>query len=142
MAPWSNRNGKRGKKEGKKIVKIAVSAKNPGWLESLDERFGRASWFIIVDDKTKQWQAVANQQQRQSTQGAGIQAATTIIDREAQVLLSSNVGPKAFRVLQAGGVRMFRTDTAKQQTVAEAIAAWERGELEEIKTATGEGHHI
>ena len=139
---WSNRNGKREKKEGKKIVKIAVSAKNPGWLESLDERFGRASWFIIVDDETKKWQAVANQQQRQSTQGAGIQAATTVIDQEAQVLLSSNVGPKAFRVLQAGGVRMFRTDTAKQQTVAEAVAAWERGELEEIKTSTKEGHYI
>ncbi len=139
---WSNRNGKREKKEGEKIVKIAVSAKNPGWLESLDERFGRASWFIIVDDETKKWQAVANQQQRQSTQGAGIQAATTVIDQEAQVLLSSNVGPKAFRVLQAGGVRMFRTDTAKQQTVAEAVAAWERGELEEIKTSTKEGHYI
>jgi len=59
-------------------VKIAVSAQNPGWSASLDERFGRAAWFVIVDDETKQWQAVENMQNRQSAQGAGIQAAATL----------------------------------------------------------------
>ena len=123
-------------------MKIAVTAQKPGWTEPLDSRFGRASWFVIVDAETKKWEAAENLQNRQSAQGAGIQAAVAIIDQQAQVLLSGNVGPKAFRVLKADGVRMYRTDTAKQQTVADAVAAWERGELEEITAATTEGHSI
>jgi predicted Fe-Mo cluster-binding NifX family protein len=123
-------------------VKIAVTAQNPGWTELLDSRFGRAACFVIVDGETKDWQNVENKQNRQATQGAGIQAARTIIDAGAAVLISGNVGPKAFRVLQAASVRMFRTNPAAQKTVAEAVAAWERGELEVIQAATVEGHSI
>jgi predicted Fe-Mo cluster-binding NifX family protein len=123
-------------------MKIAVTAQNPGWTELLDTRFGRAACFVIVDGETKEWQAVENRQNRQATQGAGIQAARTIIDQGAEVLISGNVGPKAFRVLQAASVRMFRTDPAVQKTVSDAVAAWERGELEEIKAATVEGHSV
>jgi len=123
-------------------MKIAVTSQNPGWKELLDSRFGRAACFVIVDAETKEWQAVENQQNRQATQGAGIQAARTIIDQGAEVLISGNVGPKAFRVLQAGAVRMFRTDPVSQKTVADAVAAWEQGKLEEIQAATVEGHSI
>ncbi|MFA5182358.1 MAG: NifB/NifX family molybdenum-iron cluster-binding protein [Syntrophales bacterium] len=121
-------------------MKIAVTAQNHGWTELLDSRFGRAVCFVIVDGETKEWQAVENQQNRQATQGAGIQAARTIIDAGAEVLVSGNVGPKAFRVLQAASVRMFRTDPAAQKTVADAVTAWERGELAEIRAATVESH--
>lgn len=123
-------------------MKIAVTAQKPGWEELPDSRFGRAPWFILVDAEKKTWEAVENLQNRQAAQGAGIQAAATIIDREAQVLISGNVGPKAFRVLQAGGVRIYRHDAARHRTVAAAVAAWERGELEEITAATVEGHSI
>ena len=123
-------------------MKIAVTAQNPGWTELLDTRFGRAACFVVVDGETKEWQAVENQQNRQATQGAGIQAARTIIEQGAEVLISGNVGPKAFRVLQAGAVRMFRTDPASQKTVADAVADWEQGKLEEIQAATVEGHSI
>jgi len=123
-------------------MKIAVTAQKPGWTEPLDSRFGRASWFVIIDTETKKWEDAENLQNRQSAQGAGIQAAAAIIDRQAEVLLSGNVGPKAFRVLHSGGVRMYRTDVSKQQTVADAVTAWERGELEEITAATTEGHSI
>jgi len=123
-------------------MKIAVTAQNPGWTELLDSRFGRAACFVIVDGETKEWQALENQQNLQATQGAGIQAARTIIDQGVEVLISGNVGPKAFRVLQAGAVRMFRTDPTSQKTVADAVAAWEQGKLEEIKAATVEGHSV
>ncbi|HAJ26764.1 MAG TPA: dinitrogenase iron-molybdenum cofactor biosynthesis protein [Syntrophus sp. (in: bacteria)] len=123
-------------------MKIAVTAQNPGWTELLMTRFGRAACFVVVDGETKEWQAVENQQNRQATQGAGIQAARTIIEQGAEVLISGNVGPKAFRVLQAGAVRMFRTDPASQKTVADAVADWEQGKLEEIQAATVEGHSI
>ncbi|MCK9392636.1 MAG: NifB/NifX family molybdenum-iron cluster-binding protein [Syntrophales bacterium] len=123
-------------------MKIAVTAQNSGWTELLDTRFGRATCFVIVNGETKEWQAVENEQNRQATQGAGIQAARTIIDQGAEVLISGNVGPKAFRVLHAASVHMFRTDPTAQKTVSEAVAAWERGELAEIQAATVEGHSV
>jgi predicted Fe-Mo cluster-binding NifX family protein len=123
-------------------MKIAVTAQKPGWTELLDSRFGRAACFVIVDAETKGWEAVENQQNSQAAQGAGIQAARTIIDKGAEVLISGNVGPKAFRVLNAGAVRMFRTEPAAHKTVADAVKAWEQGELEEIQAATVEGHTV
>ena len=61
-------------------MKIAVTAQKPGWMEPLDSRFGRASWFVIIDTETKDLQEAENLQNRQSNQGAGIQAARTIIE--------------------------------------------------------------
>jgi predicted Fe-Mo cluster-binding NifX family protein len=123
-------------------MKIAVTAQKPGWMEPLDSRFGRASWFVIIDTETKDLQEAENLQNRQSNQGAGIQAARTIIDRGVEALISGNVGPKAFKVLQAAGVKMYRAEPGRQQTVADAFAAWERKDLEEISSATVDGHSI
>ena len=54
-------------------------------------------------------------------------------------MLTGNVGPKAFRVLQAAGIRVYRCG---QGTVAEAVARFRAGALEELSGATVEGHSI
>jgi predicted Fe-Mo cluster-binding NifX family protein len=54
-------------------------------------------------------------------------------------VLTDNVGPKAYRVLQAAGIRVYRCE---QGTVAEAVARFRAGALEERSDATVEGHTI
>ena len=85
-------------------MKIAVSSSGKDLDDQLDPRFGRSAYFIIVDPEIMAFEVVENQQNLNLPQGAGIQAAKTIVDNEAEVLITGHCGPKAFKVLQSDGV--------------------------------------
>ena len=72
-------------------------------------------------------------------QGAGIQTGQNIANLGVEAVITGNVGPNAFRVLSAAGVRIFLTE---QQTVQDAIDLFKAGKLEEVKQANVEGHWI
>lgn len=106
---------------------------------TLDPSFGRAANFLIFDLQTQQFEVVSNQQNMDAAQGAGIQAAQTIVKTGAEALITGHCGPKAFRVLEAAGVKVFNTDAP---TVAEALARYRAGELVEAQSANVEGHWV
>jgi predicted Fe-Mo cluster-binding NifX family protein len=105
----------------------------------LDPRFGRAAYFIIVDPDTMDFEAVENRQNLNSAQGAGIQAGKTIVDKKADVLITGHCGPKAFRVLQAAGVKIVTGGSGK---VADAIQKYKNGDLKPTAAADVEGHWV
>ena len=116
---------------------VVVSARGDTMDAAVDSRFGRSAFFIAVDPQTGRFQAHSNQPNLQSVQGAGIQAAQLVASLGATVVISGNVGPKAFRVLRAAKIRAFRCDGG---TVAEAVARFRAGELPENTEATVRGH--
>jgi predicted Fe-Mo cluster-binding NifX family protein len=118
-------------------MKIAVPAQGADLAAQIDARFGRATHFILYDDATRAWEVVDNSVNLELPQGAGIQAATTVKNAGAEVLLSRHCGPKAFRVLQAAGVAVVLGATG---TVATALAAYAAGELRPAAQADVEGH--
>lgn len=87
-------------------MKIAVSVGKPELDAPVDGRFGRAPYFLLVDSETMAWEAIENQQNLGLPQGAGIQAAQNIMSHSPDVVLTGNCGPKAFKVLEAGGVKV------------------------------------
>jgi predicted Fe-Mo cluster-binding NifX family protein len=103
----------------------------------LDSRFGRAPGFLVVDLDTDAFRAVDNQQNLNAAQGAGIQSAEAVARLGAHVLVTGHCGPKAYRVLQAAGVKVFTTDA---RTVREALARLRAGSLAEATGANVEGH--
>jgi predicted Fe-Mo cluster-binding NifX family protein len=118
-------------------MKIAIAAQGENLDASIDARFGRAKGFIIYDDTSDEFSYVDNKQNLQAMQGAGIQSARTVIDTGAGVLLSGNVGPKAFATLQTAGVDIY---LCTDGSVREALEAYKRGELPLIPGANVEGH--
>lgn len=119
-------------------MKIAVCAQSNNNEANVDSRFGRAAFFAVFDDSTNQWDFIENRQNMQAAQGAGIQAAQTIIDAEIDVLLACNVGPKAMSALSANGIAVFLADA--QQTLQEALDAYRGDKLPQIDQANVEGH--
>jgi predicted Fe-Mo cluster-binding NifX family protein len=112
-------------------MKIAASTTQGGLDDTVTEHFGRAESFTIVEvdgDEIKGVEVVKNTGAMQPS-GAGIAASQLIVNKDADVLLTGNVGPKAFTVLQAAGVRIYRASGLK---VSEAVEKCLRGELEEI----------
>jgi predicted Fe-Mo cluster-binding NifX family protein len=52
----------------------------------------------------------------------------------ADIAISGHVGPKAFTVLAAGGVKIYRCDV---RTALEAVDGFRRGQLPELKDSNG-----
>jgi predicted Fe-Mo cluster-binding NifX family protein len=118
-------------------MKIAIPAVDRQPAAAIDARFGRAPWFLVYDTDTKAWDAVENAQNLQAVQGAGIQSSETLVRHGVNVLLAPHCGPKAFRVLQAAGVTVY---LGANGTAAEALTAYQDGNLQPAQSADVDGH--
>ena len=78
------------------IMKVIVTSQGRELNSPVDPRFGRAKYFIVVDTETGDLSAADNSQNLNALQGAGIQAATNVIDAGAEAVVTGHVGPKAF----------------------------------------------
>ena len=117
-------------------MKIAVTSKGKDPDAETDPRFGRCRYFIVKDTETGDLQAVENGS-HMAMGGAGPQASQTISKLGVETLITGNVGPNAFEALKASGIKVF---IGAAGTVGEAIAKYERGELEEIEDASVGSH--
>jgi predicted Fe-Mo cluster-binding NifX family protein len=118
-------------------MKIIITTQGDSPDSEVDPRFGRAQNFLVYDTETDAYTAVSNTQNLQAAQGAGIQAGRTVTDAGAQAVLTGNCGPKAFRVLNEAGIKVFIGVTG---TAREAVEAYQKGELTEATSANVEGH--
>lgn len=118
-------------------MKIAFTTTGSGLDAPLEPRFGRAPRFLIYDDDSEQIDMIDNTENVHAAQGAGIQAAQTLVDHGAQCLVTGHCGPKAFRVLEASGIKVYNTQSG---TIAEALDALKKGELEVAGGPNARGH--
>jgi predicted Fe-Mo cluster-binding NifX family protein len=117
-------------------MKICVSATSNSLDSSIDPRFGRCPYLVIVDSENMQFEAVPNMAS-DATGGAGIQAAQTIASKGAKVLITGNVGPNAFQALSAASIKIV---TGASGTIREVVEKYKRGELGETGAPTVSGH--
>jgi len=120
-------------------MKIAFSTSGETLDAPLDTRFGRAARFLIYDLDSETFDVVDNQQNLNAAQGAGIQSAETVARKGAKALVTGHCGPKAFRVLQAAGIKVFSSNAP---TVSEALEKYRSGALAEAGSADVEGHWV
>jgi predicted Fe-Mo cluster-binding NifX family protein len=118
---------------------IAVTAQGNDLQGEVDPRFGRAKHFLLVNSETMRFEVVENHQNISLPQGAGIQAAQVVTNHRAEVVLTGNCGPKAFKTLQAAGIKVVVGVKGK---VEDAIQAYIQGELEYATQANVEGHWV
>jgi predicted Fe-Mo cluster-binding NifX family protein len=118
-------------------MKIARSSSGDTLEARVDPRFGRAVKFILFDTETGAVEVHDNAQSLNAAQGAGIQAAETVSRLGVEAVITGHCGPKAFRTLQAAGIRVA---IGAQGTVAEAVEAFRKGTLLDAKSADVEGH--
>jgi predicted Fe-Mo cluster-binding NifX family protein len=118
-------------------MKLAVTAQGSRLESTLDPRFGRAKYFIVVDTETGALSAVDNSINLNAAQGAGVQAGKRVVELGVDGLLTGHVGPKAFTTLKSGRVKIF---TGASGTVADAIEQFKSGKLTSLETADVEGH--
>lgn len=117
-------------------MKIAISSTGTDKNSPVDQRFGRCKYFSIYDVDSKTHSAVANEAQL-SSGGAGIQAAQNVADSGVSIVLTGNIGPNAYKALQAARITVI---TGVSGTMAEALEKFSKGDYWPSDQPTVQSH--
>ncbi|MCD4846819.1 MAG: NifB/NifX family molybdenum-iron cluster-binding protein [Candidatus Aegiribacteria sp.] len=117
-------------------MKVIVSSLGKDLDSKISPVFGRAQWFISVDTDDMSYEAFENPSISQSS-GAGIMAAQFVLKKGPASVLSANIGPNAFEVLQAGSISCY---IAENGTVKETVEAFIDKKLDKMGLATANSH--
>ena len=117
-------------------MKVAVTASGKDLDASIDPRFGRCAYFIIVDTDSMNFEVFENESMTLGS-GAGIQSAQFIAGKGGKVLITGNVGPNAANTLSAAGIQLIAGQTG---TVRQAVENYNRGILKPTTAANVPGH--
>ncbi len=112
-------------------MKIAAPTFKGGLSDEISEQFGRAESFTIVEVEDGEIRSVEVVKNRaaEKLSGAGVSAAQFVVDEGVDVLLAGNIGPKAYSILRAAGIKVYRASGLK---VSDAVERYLKSELDEI----------
>ena len=68
-----------------------------------------------------------------------VYAAQNIANLDVEAVITGNVGPNAFKTLNAAGIKIF---LANKQTVSQAIESYKAGQLKEVDQANVQGYWV
>ncbi len=120
-------------------MKLAITSKGPNLDSEVDPRFGRASYIVIVDPDTLEFEAVDNHENINALKGAGIKAATMISDKKAEYLFTGFCGPNAIKTLNAANIKVVVETSG---SVLDAIEVFKSGTFAITDAANAEGHWV
>lgn len=119
-------------------MKIAISSTGKDIKSSVDVRFGRCPYFLIVEikgEEIKSAKAIENLATAQAG-GAGITAAELVGNQGVTAVVTGNMGPRAFDVMAQLGIDVYQAEG----TIEEVVGQFIKGKLEKISAATGPQH--
>lgn len=117
-------------------MKVVVSANGANLDAPASPVFGRCPMYVFVDTDTMESDAVENPAIAASG-GAGIQAAQFVVEQGARAVVTGNMGPNAFSVLQSAGVPIYLFGGG---TVRQAVEAFQAGQLPQAGAASAPAH--
>ena len=118
-------------------MKIAIAAQARDLSSPLDPRFGRAKWLILVDTDTDNFEVHDNALNLNAPTGAGIQTAQNVANLGAEAVITGNLGPNAFKTLNAAKVKAFLCEAA---TARQALDLFKNNKLQQVTEPNVEGH--
>jgi predicted Fe-Mo cluster-binding NifX family protein/DNA-binding HxlR family transcriptional regulator len=123
-----------------KSMRIVIPSEGSHLEAAVSSVFGRSPEFIIVDPESLEFEVVDNPAVS-APGGAGVQAAQTLLQKNINAIIAPNLGPNAFRVLQAAGLKVYYLQSG---TVQQNIDAYKAGNLQPIDIPgpdhAGRGH--
>lgn len=118
-------------------MKIAISSQGNTLESQVDQRFGRARWFIVIDTDTDAFDVISNEEGMNAIHGAGIQAAENIARHDVNCVITGHCGPNAFRTLKAAGIKVI---TGAYGTISEILEKFKKCEFESIDQSDVKAH--
>ena len=121
-------------------MKVCLSSTGTTLDSNVDPRFGRCAYFIIYDTSADTFEYYANES-RNAMGGAGIQAAQRVIEKGAEAVISGDIGPNSFRVLQSAPNGPIKIYSGVSGTIRSAIAQLKNNELTQAASSNVQSHY-
>jgi len=120
-------------------MKVAVSAISEDIKQQVNFVFGRCPGYVIaeIDGKEVKETKFIQNPGVNTGMGAGIAAAQAVAGQGVQAVITGNVGPNAFMILQQSGIKIYK---AGNISVEQALQQLAKGKLEEVSGSTAPGH--
>ncbi|MDY7030672.1 MAG: NifB/NifX family molybdenum-iron cluster-binding protein [Thermodesulfobacteriota bacterium] len=118
-------------------MKVGVSSTGKDLEASVDTRFGRCAFFIVVNTDDMSYEAFDNEYMT-SGEGAGIKLAESIISKGAEVVITWKCGPKAMKMLTTAGVEVIENQTGK---INQLIQYYKEGKLKSSTEPNVQNYH-
>jgi len=115
-------------------MKICITSTGKDLEATVDQVFGRARYFLLVDAETRETTVIENSP---GAHGAGVQAAQRLDEQGAQAVITGNVGPNAVQGLRAAGIEIY---TGAKGTGQQALDDYDAGLLTRADAPTRPGH--
>ena len=106
-------------------MKLCITSTGPDIESRIDETFGRAPYFLLIDTDSGDMEVVENTAATQG-QGAGIAAAQIVSDKGAVAVLTGYTGQNAFNAFLASGIKLF-VGASAPDTVKDSLAKFKQG---------------
>jgi predicted Fe-Mo cluster-binding NifX family protein len=107
------------------IMKICITAKGPDLNSEVDSRFGRCSYFIIIDPEKMDFESIENPNIH-AVGGVGIRSAQFISNKAVNTVITGNCGPNAFYTLKSANIDIV---TGAKGIVKEMVEKYKDGSL-------------
>lgn len=104
-------------------MKVCVPSMGRNLNEPISQHFGRAPFFLIVDQESGSVEVLENRSEHMG--GVG-KPPEHIASRGAEVMICSGLGSKAIDMLSSYGICTY---VGAQGSVGEAIGQWREGRL-------------
>ena len=113
-------------------MNICITSQSGSLDAEIDQRFGRAAYFLIVDADNLECESIQNPY-IQAGGGAGIQAAQFVANKNIETVITGNIGPNSFKVLKEAGLNIISGVSGSVKT---AVEKYNKGELKSIENPT------
>jgi predicted Fe-Mo cluster-binding NifX family protein len=120
-------------------MKVVFSVSGKGLEQLVSPVFGRCRGFEVLEiegSKVKESSFLPNPA-FSAGMGAGIAAAQAVAEAGAEAVVTGNVGPNAFMVLNQAGIKVFRASGISVEDAAKRIG---EGSLPEMAGSNVPGH--
>ncbi len=117
-------------------MKIAVTSTGPTLDDTVEARFGRCAYFLIIDPDTLEFEALDNANIALGG-GAGIQSAQLMAEKGVSTVLTGNCGPNAFQTFGAAKIQVI---TGVSGQVRQAVEQYKSGALSSTTTPNVQSH--
>ncbi|MBU0979905.1 MAG: hypothetical protein KJ709_03800 [Nanoarchaeota archaeon] len=119
-------------------MKIVISADGKTVESSVDQRFGRCKYFLVVEvhnGETTLVEAIENSGASHG-HGAGVKAAQLVADLKPDKVMTGNLGPNAESILKELEIPVLRASGPVKEAIIDMLGSG----LEHISSATKNAH--
>jgi predicted Fe-Mo cluster-binding NifX family protein len=117
-------------------MRIAIISVGKELDSNLDPRFGRCSYFLIIETDDLSFEVFENKNAALGG-GAGIQSAQFVASKGAQAVITGNCGPNALQTFTAAGVQVY---DGQAGTIKDIVNKYKNGELTPTTEANASRH--